>query len=129
MNFMGMGIMELAVIFLVSFLVLGPSKSIDMARTAGKVIRDLRSAMSDLTSAVDLDQTSPPSASSQASMTAPTIEIQPGVAVPLEENAPGKPEDAGPAANFGSTPRGAEKATFHLRFGTTGGQCRILCFF
>ena len=93
MNFMGMGIMELAVIFLVSFLVLGPSKSIDMARTAGKVIRDLRSAMSDLTSAVDLDQTSPPSASSQASMTAPTIEIQPGVAVPLEENIPGKPED------------------------------------
>ena len=92
MNFMGMGIMELAVIFLVSFLVLGPSKSIDMARTAGKVIRDLRSAMSDLTSAVDLDQTSPPSASSQASMTAPTIEIQPGVAVPLEENTPGKPE-------------------------------------
>ncbi len=88
MNFMGMGIMELAVIFLVSFLVLGPSKSIDMARTAGKVIRDLRSAMSDLTSAVDLDQTSPPSASSQASMTAPTIEIQPGVAVPLEENTP-----------------------------------------
>ena len=93
MNFMGMGIMELAVIFLVSFLVLGPSKSIDMARTAGKVIRDLRSAMSDLTSAVDLDQTSPPSASSQASMTAPTIEIQPGVAVPLEENTSGKPED------------------------------------
>ena len=93
MNFMGMGIMELAVIFLVSFLVLGPSKSIDMARTAGKVIRDLRSAMSDFTSAVDLDQTSPPSASSQASMTAPTIEIQPGVAVPLEENTPGKPED------------------------------------
>ena len=93
MNFMGMGIMELAVIFLVSFLVLGPSKSIDMARTAGKVIGDLRSAMSDLASAVDLDQTSPPSASSQASMTAPTIEIQPGVAVPLEENTPGKPED------------------------------------
>ena len=93
MNFMGMGIMELAAIFLVSFLVLGPSKSIDMARTAGKVIRDLRSAMSDLTSAVDLDQTSPSSASSQASMTAPTIEIQPGVAVPLEENTPGKPED------------------------------------
>ena len=93
MNFMGMGIMELAVIFLVSFLVLGPSKSIDMARTAGKVIRDLRSAMSDLTSAVDLDQTSPPSAAPQAAMTAPTIEIQPGVAVPLEENTPGKPED------------------------------------
>ncbi len=93
MNFMGMGIMELAVIFLVSFLVLGPSKSIDMARTAGKVIRDLRSAMSDLTSAVDLDQTSPRTAPSQASMTAPTTETQPGVPVPLEENTPGKSED------------------------------------
>ena len=93
MNFMGMGIMELAVIFLVSFLVLGPSKSIDMARTAGKVIRDLRNAMSELTSAVDLAQTSPPSAPSQASTTAPTNEIQPGVAVPLEENTPGKSED------------------------------------
>ena len=31
MNFMGMGVMEMAVILLVAFLVLGPSKSIDMA--------------------------------------------------------------------------------------------------
>ncbi|MCH7606683.1 MAG: twin-arginine translocase TatA/TatE family subunit [Chloroflexi bacterium] len=56
MNFMGMGLMELAVILLVAFLVLGPSKSIDLARTAGKVIRDVRSSFADLAAAVDLEQ-------------------------------------------------------------------------
>ena len=93
MNFMGMGIMELAVIFLVSFLVLGPSKSIDMARTAGKVLRDLRSAMADMSSAMDLDKTPPTPAPSQASVTAATNDSQPGVAGSLEENTPGKSED------------------------------------
>ena len=85
MNFMGMGIVELAVIFLVSFLVLGPSKSIDMAKTVGKVIRDLKSAMADMTLAIDLDQTSPPAA--------PQDKELPGTPVNLEENAPGKSED------------------------------------
>ena len=77
--------MELAVIFLVSFLVLGPSKSIDMAKTLGKVIRDLKSAMADMTSAIDLNQT-PPSAAHQ------NKEL-PGTLVNLEENTPGKSED------------------------------------
>jgi len=85
MNVMGMGIVELAVIFLVSFLVLGPSKSIDMAKTVGKVIRDLKSAMADMTSAIDLDQTPPPAAPSNKEL--------PGTPVNLEENAPGKSED------------------------------------
>ena len=83
MNLMGMGIMELAVVFLVAFLVLGPSKSIDMARTVGKVVRDLRRTMADLSSAVDLDLDRP--ASSGGDRPAP-------VAVP-EENPPGKSED------------------------------------
>ena len=56
MNFMGMGLMELGVIFLVAFLVLGPGKSIEMARTAGKVIRDLRRSMADITAAIDLGE-------------------------------------------------------------------------
>ncbi len=56
MNFMGMGLMELGVIFLVAFLVLGPGKSIEMARTAGKVIRDLRRSMADITAAIDLEE-------------------------------------------------------------------------
>ena len=85
MNIMGMGIVELAVIFLVSFLVLGPSKSIDMAKTLGKVIRDLKSAMADMTSAIDLDQTPPPAA--------PQNKELPGTPVNLEEKTPGKSED------------------------------------
>ena len=85
MNIMGMGIVELAVIFLVSFLVLGPSKSIDMAKTLGKVIRDLKSAMADMTSAIDLDQTLPPAALQNKEL--------PGTPVNLEENTPGNSED------------------------------------
>ena len=85
MNIMGMGIVELAVIFLVSFLVLGPSKSIDMAKTLGKVIRDLKITMADMTSAIDLDQTSPPAARQNKEI--------PGTPVNLEENTPGKSED------------------------------------
>ncbi len=55
MNFMGMGVMEMAVIFLVAFLVLGPSKSIDMARTAGRMVRDLRRSFADIAASVDLE--------------------------------------------------------------------------
>jgi Sec-independent protein translocase protein TatA len=42
LNFLGMGMPELAAIFLVAFLALGPSKSIEMARTTGKVLGDLQ---------------------------------------------------------------------------------------
>ena len=60
MNFMGMGVMEIAVILLVAFLVLGPSKSIDMARTAGKMVRDLRRSFADIAAAVDLEHLDQP---------------------------------------------------------------------
>ncbi|MDA0734920.1 MAG: twin-arginine translocase TatA/TatE family subunit [Chloroflexi bacterium] len=52
---MGMGMPEIVVIMVIAFLALGPSKSIDMARTAGKVIRDLRRTFNEITSAVTLD--------------------------------------------------------------------------
>ena len=55
MNFLGMGMPELAVIFLVAFLVLGPSKSIEMARTTGKVLGDLRRTFNDVLAATKLD--------------------------------------------------------------------------
>ena len=53
---MGMGIMELAVVFVIAFLVLGPSRSIDMARSAGKVIGDLRRTFNEVMEAVNLEQ-------------------------------------------------------------------------
>ncbi len=59
MNFLGVGMMEVAVILLVGFLVLGPSKSIDLARAGGRLVRNLQSSLADLTSVVDLDGAKP----------------------------------------------------------------------
>ena len=52
MNVMGMGLMELAVVLLVAFLVLGPGRSIDMARRTGRVLGDLRRTFSQVTDAI-----------------------------------------------------------------------------
>ena len=56
MNFMGMGVMELGVIFLVCFLVLGPARSITMARQAGKILGDLKRTFSELANSINLEQ-------------------------------------------------------------------------
>jgi Tat protein translocase TatB subunit len=49
----GLGFWELAVIFLVAFLVLGPKKLPDLAKSIGKGLRDLRKASADLRSTVE----------------------------------------------------------------------------
>ena len=56
MNFMGMGIMEVAVVLLVAFLVLGPSRTIDSARTMGRILSDLRRSFNEVMEAVNLEQ-------------------------------------------------------------------------
>ena len=56
MNLFGIGPLEIAVVFLVAFLALGPGKSIEMARTAGKLLRDLRRTFDEVTSAVNLEE-------------------------------------------------------------------------
>ena len=48
----GLGFWELAVILVVAFLVLGPKKLPDLARTLGKSLRDLRRASEDLRSSI-----------------------------------------------------------------------------
>ena len=55
MNFMGMGMMELGVIFVVALLVLGPARSLDMAKTTGRMVREFRRSIADMNSAIDLD--------------------------------------------------------------------------
>jgi Tat protein translocase TatB subunit len=49
----GLGFWELAVIFLVAFLVLGPKKLPELAKSIGKGLRDLRRASADLRSSVE----------------------------------------------------------------------------
>ena len=55
MNFMGMGMMELGVIFVVALLVLGPARSLDMAKTTGRMLREFRRSIAEMNSAIDLD--------------------------------------------------------------------------
>ena len=56
MNVMGIGLMEFAVIFLVAFLVLGPGRTIGMARTAGKLLGDMKRTFSEVAAAASLEQ-------------------------------------------------------------------------
>ena len=93
MNFLGMGAMEIVVIFVIAFLALGPAKTIETARTAGKVLRDLRRTYNEVLSAANLDdddrRPSPggPPGSSSAS-TGPT---PPESAAPPEDSTPQNP--------------------------------------
>ncbi len=65
MNVFGVGMLELAVIFLIAFLVMGPTKAIEMARTAGKLIGEVKRSVNELTAATDLNEQRRP-ASTQA---------------------------------------------------------------
>ena len=56
MNLMGIGLPEMSVVLLIAFLVLGPGQSIEMARTVGKIVGELRRSFSDLTAALTLEE-------------------------------------------------------------------------
>ena len=107
MNFMGMGIPEVGVILLVAFLVLGPGRSIDMDRTAGKMLGDLRRSFGDVTSAfsIDLNETAKTTgntdqrATTQDQEQKSALEPPPGVPmraeIPPQEEQEQKEEPAG----------------------------------
>lgn len=76
-NFFGVGFLELTVIFLVAFLVMGPGKSIEMARTAGKLLGDLRRTLNEMTAAANLNPDNPPPARPPAPPTTPAPEPPP----------------------------------------------------
>ena len=96
MNIMGMGLMELAVVLLVAFLVLGPGRSIDMARRTGKVLGDLRRTFSDVTDAIS-DEERQRSRPPQAQQPPPGVPSRPDL--PDDDPAPGADgtADGGPA--------------------------------
>ena len=78
MNLFGVGFLELAVIFLIAFLVMGPGKTIEMARTAGKLIGDVRRTMNEMTAAVDLNKDlSDGGRTAVTATTAPTADTAP----------------------------------------------------
>ena len=55
MNLFGMGMTEMAIIFLVAFLALGPTRSIDMARTLGKVLGEIKRTVNEVTTATNIN--------------------------------------------------------------------------
>lgn len=55
MNFFGIGGMELAVILLLGFIILGPRQLISVAKGLGRTISELRNAMNQFTRLVDDD--------------------------------------------------------------------------
>ena len=59
MNLFGMGITEMAIIFLVTFLALGPNRSIDMARTVGKVLGEIKRTVNEVISATNINSDVP----------------------------------------------------------------------
>ena len=48
MNFLGMGGMEILVVILIAFVLVGPERMIDMGKKAGKLIRELRRMSDDI---------------------------------------------------------------------------------
>lgn len=52
MDFMGVGSAEVLMIVLVALLVVGPRKVVDLARTMGKISRQIKKASMDFTSSI-----------------------------------------------------------------------------
>ena len=82
MNLFGVGFLELALIFLIAFLVMGPAKAIEMARTAGKLIGDMRRTVNEMTAAADLSEQPKSRSSSTANPPSKPPEPPPTGAVP-----------------------------------------------
>ena len=55
MNVFGIGALELLVILLVAFIALGPGKTMETARTIGRMMREARRAFSDIVEAASFD--------------------------------------------------------------------------
>ena len=56
MNFFGIGTLELLVILLVAFIALGPGKTIEVARTIGRMTREARRTFTDIMDAASVDE-------------------------------------------------------------------------
>lgn len=56
MNILGMGFLELLVVFFIAFVVLGPERMVEMSRKAGRLVGDLRRMNSGLRETLTIDE-------------------------------------------------------------------------
>lgn len=54
MSFLGMGFLEILVVFLIGFVLLGPDRMMDMGKKAGKLVGELRRMSADLQDSISL---------------------------------------------------------------------------
>ena len=94
MNLFGVGMLELAVIFLIAFLVMGPASAIEMARTAGKLIGDVKRSVNELTAATDLSEQRRPAPPHDAERRATPPAPPPTGAVPTAESGDGNEQQS-----------------------------------
>ena len=56
MDIFGIGILELLVVLVIALVVLGPAKTIDMAKNVGSMLGQVRRSMGDLSKAVEIEE-------------------------------------------------------------------------
>ncbi len=59
MDFFGVGPIEILMVGFVSFLILGPARMVEVARTLGKFVQEIRQTTSDLANVITLEEESP----------------------------------------------------------------------
>ena len=56
MSFLGMGALEIVVIFLIAFVIIGPERMMEMTKKAGKLVRELRKMSEGLQEAIAMPE-------------------------------------------------------------------------
>lgn len=98
MNFFGIGALELLVILLVAFIALGPGKTVEVARTIGKMAREARRTFTEIMDAASLDESGGRARDNPAPATPPAPPADPVPTPPhleaqnrADENPPASP--------------------------------------
>ncbi len=84
MNVFGIGTLELLVILLVAFIALGPGKTMEVARTIGRMVREARRTFTDIMDAASLDDRSTADDRSAASRPPPQSQRPPPTTPPAD---------------------------------------------
>ncbi|MCE2463558.1 MAG: twin-arginine translocase TatA/TatE family subunit [Dehalococcoidia bacterium] len=56
MNIFGIGMLEILIILIVALIILGPAKTVHMAKNAGRMMGEVRRAFTDLSRAVEEEE-------------------------------------------------------------------------
>ena len=59
MDFFGVGPVEILMVGFVAFLILGPARMVEVARTLGKFVQEIRRTTSDLANVISIEEEAP----------------------------------------------------------------------